>query len=121
MWDDQRFLSQYALATEKKDWPTCNGLLSGVAATNWQLVQFYPRDVSRTNLVSRRTAHEAQERIEGHGQVPLYTFSGMGTGDALFHFAGELAPTGRVVCALNFANGRHVGGGYLNGAMAQEE
>jgi uncharacterized protein (TIGR02452 family) len=45
----------------------------------------------------------------------------MTTGDALLHYADVLKKDGKVVCALNFANGEHVGGGYLRGARAQEE
>lgn len=43
----------------------------------------------------------------------------MTTGDAIQHFA--LQDRSAKLCALNFANGSTVGGGYKNGAQAQEE
>merc|ERR1712117_908757 len=50
---------------------------------------------------------------------PQYSMSSKRTGDALLRFAA--ARPHNKVCALNFANGERVGGGYLNGARAQEE
>eukprot|EP00438_Fugacium_kawagutii_P017972 Skav223032 [mRNA] locus=scaffold5:1821:20652:+ [translate_table: standard] len=58
-------------------------------------------------------------RITGMGQDPEITFSKMTTADALVWFA--LRSPGQQVVGLNFANGQQVGGGYKNGAVAQEE
>mmetsp|Transcript_123526 Transcript_123526/g.193843 ORF Transcript_123526/g.193843 Transcript_123526/m.193843 type:complete len:297 (-) Transcript_123526:38-928(-) len=50
-------------------------------------------------------------------KAPLITVKNWSTCDAVLHFTKK----GNRVCALNFANGQTVGGGYVNGTIAQEE
>lgn len=94
-------------------------MLKEVAAHNYKLVQsVFRHDVPRTALV---TAAQARQRVQGLGREPVFSLSGMDTGQALLHFARQLRSARAVVCGLNFANGENVGGGYLHGAQAQEE
>merc|ERR1719393_764078 len=71
--------------------------------------------VPKTQLFTRK---DCAQRVIGFGRPAEVTFSGMTTAEALQRFAKD--PQKRV-CALNFANGKHVGGGYKKGAIAQEE
>eukprot|EP00929_Paragymnodinium_shiwhaense_P120116 TRINITY_DN91_c1_g3_i1.p1 TRINITY_DN91_c1_g3~~TRINITY_DN91_c1_g3_i1.p1 ORF type:complete len:436 (-),score=63.39 TRINITY_DN91_c1_g3_i1:26-1333(-) len=121
MWDHETWLQRWRAAEAAG--PEAGGkemrqLLREVAKSNYSLVRDGPfaRDVSRTNLV---TALEARQRLQGSGRDAALTISAMTTGDALLYFAHK--DRSSIVCALNFANGEHVGGGYLNGARAQEE
>eukprot|EP00927_Polykrikos_kofoidii_P059998 TRINITY_DN55080_c0_g1_i1.p1 TRINITY_DN55080_c0_g1~~TRINITY_DN55080_c0_g1_i1.p1 ORF type:complete len:379 (+),score=46.33 TRINITY_DN55080_c0_g1_i1:76-1212(+) len=87
------------------------------------------RDVAENNYVHRnrwrvpRTVPVPYNRGMGSG-VPIWDvnpsviFSDLTTAEALL-FLGK-ARRG-MVCGLNFANGSHAGGGYKNGATAQEE
>lgn len=116
-WDAAQFVSDYERARKSGDDREMRQLLREVSKHNYQLVQGpLSREVPRTDRV---TSAEAKQRVPGSGREPQYTISDMTTGDALLHFATH-RPTS-VVCALNFANGETVGGGYLSGARAQEE
>ena len=50
-------------------------------------------------------------------QSPNITYFQQSTNDGIMHFCRK----GKRVCALNFANASHVGGGVVRGAIAQEE
>jgi len=118
-WDDIGFVQQMGQATAQQDQHAIRALLKSVSRSNYDLTRScYSREVPRTVRVS---SSDARQRVQGHGREPRYSISGLGTGDALLLLARQLAPAGRTVCALNFANGQHIGGGYLTGASAQEE
>lgn len=59
-------------------------------------------------------------RVKHIVAYPHVSFSDMTTSDAIRHFALS-RDSKRKICVLNFANGSAVGGGYKNGATAQEE
>merc|ERR1719247_521175 len=58
-------------------------------------------------------------RVAGKGKDPVVAFSTLSTADAVLALTRK--DPRRRLCALNFANGEHVGGGYKHGATAQEE
>mmetsp|Transcript_62798 Transcript_62798/g.173727 ORF Transcript_62798/g.173727 Transcript_62798/m.173727 type:complete len:297 (+) Transcript_62798:3-893(+) len=49
------------------------------------------------------------------------SFSDRTTADAALELAESFGKDNGQICVMNFANGEHVGGGYLTGALAQEE
>lgn len=121
VWSPELFHAELSQAKAEGDDQAVRRALKAVAKSNYDLMQHergWASDVSRTELV---TSRDTKHRLQGFGRDPQYTMSGMPTGDALFHFAARGRPNNTKVCALNFANGEHVGGGYLNGARAQEE
>jgi uncharacterized protein (TIGR02452 family) len=88
-------------------------VLKEVAESNYEMRHQWK--VPRTVEVSYHTC--SSTRVKGMGKAPLISFSMKSTADALLHFGLQ----GAKVCALNFANGERVGGGYKTGATAQEE
>jgi len=84
-----------------------------VAEHNYQIRHVWR--VNRTEYMKWNP--ENMKRITRLGQEPAITFSSMTTADALLHYAHA----GKRVCGLNFAHGTNIGGGYKNGAVAQEE
>lgn len=123
-WSWQDFSDQLAEANRRDDFHWRRNLLRAVAKNNYHLVKsWYHWDVSKTYRIPHADLGMGKNRVYGHGQEPNFTFSEMTTGEALFHFAKRLraSDSKAFVCALNFANGEHVGGGYLSGARAQEE
>lgn len=118
-WDADSWRARWQQAKSSQSDGEMRACLKEVAQSNYRLMQGpFRDDVSRTELVTQR---ELRQRMQGHGKDPHVSISTMGTGDALLHYAAALKRSGSVVCALNFANGEHIGGGYLRGARAQEE
>merc|ERR1740129_1802026 len=74
------------------------------------------RPLPRTTAVTY--AECARAKVAPMRRDPEVSLSSKTTADALRHFAQR---PNTVVCGLNFANGSSVGGGYKNGAIAQEE
>lgn len=102
-----------------------------VAAENGQLVNRWPVPVTVLVTPSDCSTYSSMSHLCGVGmcvpaasnKVPLISFSGLTTADAVLQLAAlrHLAPGS--ICVMNFANGclRSVGGGYRTGAQAQEE
>lgn len=74
-------------------------------------------DTPRTMYIAQKDV--ARERTPRPFSKTSITFSNWTTADAMLHFARDRG--GEKVCALNFANGKDLGGGYKTGAQAQEE
>lgn len=89
-------------------------VLQQVAENNYTLRKKWkvPRTIA---ITSDRCA---STQVPGKGRDPIISFSTLSTGDAILAMSKNPQ---RRICALNFANGEQVGGGYKTGATAQEE
>lgn len=92
-------------------------MLREVSEHNYVIRDMFPPP--RTLLVTHQQC--ARTRVQGTGRDPQVSFSEMTTADAIHYFGLRLKSNRKRVCALNFANGSQVGGGYKTGAQAQEE
>jgi len=113
-WYPEDFKTRLDKAKATQDKTYIKSVLKEVAENNYALRDKWP--VPRSNPVTLEAC--LRSKVTGMGPDPEVTFSNMTTADAMLYFG--VAPSRKVV-ALNFANGQTVGGGYKNGAMAQEE
>jgi len=101
------------------DKPRQKKLLESVANHNYKLLQ---DSRAKPQISYKYTFNDFLKEINPRLQFTdpqqgNVTFEDLTTDGAIKKYAGQ---GGRVI-ALNFANGYHVGGGYLRGATAQEE
>lgn len=113
-WQADEFIRLIRDARGREDAALTKRLLKQVAESNYLMRAKWK--IPRTFSVSSHKC--STNRVKGKGKPPKVSFSYLDTVDAVRRLARDRR---RRICALNFANGEHVGGGYKNGSQAQEE
>mmetsp|Transcript_20667 Transcript_20667/g.36816 ORF Transcript_20667/g.36816 Transcript_20667/m.36816 type:complete len:468 (+) Transcript_20667:104-1507(+) len=114
-WKADEFIRLITDARGRRDDAMAKRLLKQVAESNYVMRSNWK--IPRTISVSVQKC--STNRVRGKGKDPKVSFSYLDTADAVRRLAAQ--DRRRRICALNFANGEHVGGGYKNGSQAQEE
>eukprot|EP00747_Dinoflagellata_sp_TGD_P168930 gnl/TRDRNA2_/TRDRNA2_196542_c0_seq1.p1 gnl/TRDRNA2_/TRDRNA2_196542_c0~~gnl/TRDRNA2_/TRDRNA2_196542_c0_seq1.p1 ORF type:complete len:306 (-),score=43.62 gnl/TRDRNA2_/TRDRNA2_196542_c0_seq1:87-1004(-) len=116
-WDGPGFAYRLAAAKAGADQRAVRNCLREVSDSNYAL-RFSFGQVPRTDSITHQDCLRLLQ-TPTQGVEPRVSFVNATTGQAI----SGLAARGRMICALNFANGTvtGVGGGYKNGAEAQEE
>eukprot|EP00435_Cladocopium_sp_Y103_P068486 s621_g31.t1 len=108
-WDHANFAEKFGQYKANKDYKKLKALLAQVAEDNEARQRSFGT-IPRTVPVSQAECKRPKDC------VPIISISTMDTAQACRHFRKQ-----GQICALNFANGKDVGGGYKMGATAQEE
>lgn len=85
-----------------------------------EIAEAHRRSVEGSRLFTPEDGERLLRSFEGRqpGQIPTWGYRNCSTVDAVLEFSGR---GDRHIGVLNFASAKNPGGGFINGAMAQEE